>query len=277
MSRPRQAFSLLELILAIGLSIALVALLGMAINLHLVRLESSQSTILQAQLARAVLHRIADDLRGATTAPTQDVAELMAAAEAAGLFDVDEVDTTQDDADAADSGVDDEPLPGINGTFEAVQIDRARVQQSLAIPADSLTPITRIEAGWAQVSYTMSTNPSLAGLVRTEAVRDHTRWREEQGQAAPLVDPLAGEVLSVRFAYFDGTQYVQQWDMAEQESLPAAVEVTVEIVAADPDDPTAPLERRTPRTYRRVVRLPAASQETPAEDAMSDESAGEVL
>lgn len=270
MSR-RPAFSLIELILAIGLSIALVALLGMAINLHLVRLDSSQSTIEQAQLARAVLARIADDLRGATTAPTQDVAELMAAAEAAGLFDVDELDEEQEDPEAAQPN--DEPMPGINGTFDALQIDRSRVQQSLTVPADGTAPVARVDAGWSQVTYTMSMNPVLPGLVRSEAVRDHARWREAQGQAAPWVDPLASEVIGVRFAYFDGTQYVEQWDMVEQESLPAAVEVTVEIVAADPDDPTAPLERRTPRTYRRVVRLPAATHDGQAADAATADAA----
>ena len=272
MSR-RQAFSLLELVLAIGLSIALVALLGMAINLHLVRLDSSQSTIEQAQLARAVLARIADDLRGATTAPTQDVAELMAAAEAAGLFDVDELDEEQEDPEAA--APDNEPTPGLNGTIDAVQIDRSRIQQSLSIPAEGVTPVARIEAGWSQVAYSLSTNPALPGLVRTEAVRDHARWRLEQGQAAPVTDPFAGEVLAVRFAYFDGTQYVEQWDMQQQERLPMAVEVTLEVVAADPNDPNAPLQRRTPRAYRRVVRLPAATHDAQVTDAGPSEATAE--
>lgn len=259
--RPRAAFSLLELVLAIGLSVALVALLGMAINLHLVRLDSSQATIEQAQLARAVLDLIANDLRGVTMAPAQDVSELMSAAEAAAQYNVDDIDenNTDDSESSSESVVD--PPPGVNGSFETLQIDLRGVAQSLTIPTDGTAPVARLDAAWSQVAYGMSVNSAAPGLVRTATARDHARWREEQGQAAPAVDPIASEVLSVRFKYFDGTQMLDLWDMGEEEALPLAVEVTIEVVAANADDPSAPLERRTPRTYRRFVRLTEASSD----------------
>lgn len=264
MIRTRQAFSLLELVLAIGLSIALVALLGMAINLHLVRLDSSQSTIEQAQLARAVLDRITSDLRGATMAPTQDVSELLAAAESAAQFNVDEVDEANGDEETTGNGSGTDPPPGVNGTFETLRVDLRGVSQSLSIPSDGTAPVARIDAVWSQVEYGMSLNSAVPGLVRTVTARDHARWREEQGQAAPFVDPIAGEVLSVRFAYYDGQQLLEVWDMGEQEALPVAVEVTIEVVAADPDDPTVPLERRTPRVYRRFVQLTESMGDSPS-------------
>src|SRR5438552_2139751 len=52
-SRP--GFTLFELILAIGLSSALLALIGTAINLYLVRVDASRSRVEEAQLARTVL------------------------------------------------------------------------------------------------------------------------------------------------------------------------------------------------------------------------------
>lgn len=259
--RHRPAFSLLELILAIGLSVALVALLGMAINLHLIRLDSSQATIEQAQLARAVLDQIASDLRGVTMAPTQDVSELMSAAEASAQFNVDEIDETNTDEESSSGESVIDPPPGVNGSFETLQIDLRGVTQSLTIPADGTAPVARLDAAWSQVAYGMSLNSTAPGLVRTATARDHARWREEQGQAAPVVDPIASEVLSVRFKYFDGQQMLDVWDMGEQEALPLAVEVTIEVIAANADDPSAPLERRTPRTYRRFVRMTEASSE----------------
>ena len=252
-------FSLLELVLAIGLSIALVTLLGAAINLHLVRLDSSATTIQQAQLARAVLDRIADDLRAATMAPTQDVSELLSAAEQAAQFNVDEVDSEAEDVEGA---VEQDPPPGINGLPDTVQIDRRRLRQSLSLLAESTTPVAWADAGWSQVTYGMSVNAAAPGLVRAEVDRDHAQWRLEQGQAAPAADPIAGEVLAVRFAYFDGNDFLKQWDMSEQQALPLAVEVTIEVIPADESDAATSVARRTARTYRRFVRIAAAAHES---------------
>ena len=62
-TRARNAFTLFELILAIGLSVALVSLIGTAIDLYLTRVDKSRLQVEEAQLARTVLAMIADDLR----------------------------------------------------------------------------------------------------------------------------------------------------------------------------------------------------------------------
>jgi hypothetical protein len=59
------AFTLLEVILALGLSTLVLMLLGMAINLHLRLLDSGRTKVEEAQLARAILRIIAQDLRSA--------------------------------------------------------------------------------------------------------------------------------------------------------------------------------------------------------------------
>src|SRR5262245_40220728 len=82
MAPHRSAFTLIELILAIALSITLLALIGAAINLYLLQVDASRSRIEEAQLARSVLAMIADDLRATSIYTPQDtsgVASLVAA------------------------------------------------------------------------------------------------------------------------------------------------------------------------------------------------------
>jgi hypothetical protein len=64
-ARKKQAFTLLEVILALGLTVLVMIALGMAVNLHLRLLDSGRTKIEEAQLARNILRIIAQDLRSA--------------------------------------------------------------------------------------------------------------------------------------------------------------------------------------------------------------------
>jgi hypothetical protein len=88
----RNGFTLFELILAIGLSAALLALIGTAINLYLMRVDASRSRVEEAQLARTVLAMIADDIRATSVYQPQDtsaIAQIMAKTQ---LYNVDDID-----------------------------------------------------------------------------------------------------------------------------------------------------------------------------------------
>lgn len=103
--RPRRdAFTLFELILAIALSATLLALIGTAINLYLLRVDAGRTRVEEAQLARSILAMIADDIRATTIYQPQDtsaIAQLMASTEA---FDVDSVDDPREES--SDGGSD---------------------------------------------------------------------------------------------------------------------------------------------------------------------------
>jgi type II secretory pathway pseudopilin PulG len=71
----RRGITLLELILALALSVIVLAAIGWAIRLHMLSLDSRRAEIEQAQLARAVLKIIADDLRSTVAYNTVDLAE----------------------------------------------------------------------------------------------------------------------------------------------------------------------------------------------------------
>ncbi len=63
-ARPA-GFTLLEVILALALTALVLVILGMAVDFHLRALDNGRSHVEEAQLARAVLQLIADDLRSA--------------------------------------------------------------------------------------------------------------------------------------------------------------------------------------------------------------------
>lgn len=96
MKTNRAAFTLFELILAIALAAVLLSLIGMAINLYLMRVDTDRTRVEEAQLARSVLAMITDDIRAATVYQAQDttaVAQLMAAGTP---FDVDSIDKARE-------------------------------------------------------------------------------------------------------------------------------------------------------------------------------------
>src|SRR3990172_6027943 len=93
---PRPAFTLFELILAIALSATLLALIGTAINLYLLRVDAGRTRVEEAQLARSILATIAADVRAASTYQTQDVSAIAELASAVAQFDVDDLDEEGD-------------------------------------------------------------------------------------------------------------------------------------------------------------------------------------
>lgn len=61
----RQGFTLLEVLLALGLTLVVLMAVGMAVDFFIRGIETSRAAVEEAQLARALLNRIADDLRSA--------------------------------------------------------------------------------------------------------------------------------------------------------------------------------------------------------------------
>ena len=61
--RQRLAFTLLELILSLALTAVVAGLMGSLIQLYLVNQETGRDSVRQAQMARAILNMIAEDVR----------------------------------------------------------------------------------------------------------------------------------------------------------------------------------------------------------------------
>jgi len=76
--RRRQGVTLLELILAMSLSILVLMAISLAINLHFRALDVRRTNVEEAQVARQALKRIADDLRGVVVHTPPDLSGLEA-------------------------------------------------------------------------------------------------------------------------------------------------------------------------------------------------------
>lgn len=120
------------------------------------------------------------------------------------------------------------------------------------------------------------------GLVRRQLDRAVTQWANSQGQNDRLLrtgELLAPEVVSLEFNYFDGTQWVTQWDSSQQ-NLPMVIKIQLGM-----QDPRVaknqPLSAGTPvstmaadqlqtygiRVYELSVAIPGAQLMEPAGDS----------
>jgi len=152
-ARQQNALTLLEVILALALSVFVLAAIAWAIQLHLRALDTRRGDVEEAQLARAVLKLIADDLHSVVAYNTIDFSEAaqLAALDIPGLAegDLEEGDENfeQDPGagsagntagDAADGEGEDEPkdisddltpgdIPGIYGNQYQLQLDISRL------------------------------------------------------------------------------------------------------------------------------------------------------
>src|SRR4051794_36748523 len=129
-------------------------------------------------------------------------------------------------------------------------------------------PGDAVETGSASItSLDPAAQARIGGLVRQEIPRAMRHFAEKNGGSSVLDSNqvlLAPEVVHIEFHFFNGSDITDTWDMKEQKSLPAAVEVRIwlrppaaasEPVATSYD--TATLTDTT-HEYRQVVYLPMA-------------------
>jgi hypothetical protein len=205
--KPRPAFTLFELILAIALSATLLALVGTAVNLYLVRMDTGQLRVEEAQLARSILSTIAADIRAATVYQTQDISTVEQLAAAAAEFNVDDIDSTapfdpsqlgNPGSNGSQGGIGEQESPssstlqsnvqtpttlppGVNGLVNDLQIDVLRLPR-----LDELFP--PLQQGTTLVSATTATNVPRPSDAKT------VRYFVRQGAAIDPSSPAAAAI-----------------------------------------------------------------------------------
>lgn len=293
---PRRAFTLLELVLAIALSVVLLGLLATSINLHLIRVDASRQSVERAQLVRGLFRILAEDLRQAAVGYVQDTAEATKLAEASAAFDVDQVDVAQAGA-AGGAGT-----TGSTGTTTQ-QSQEAPTRPPLGMAGDSasfsvyvererpsgfspeagiVASTTSAPGGVTLVRYAIATGEVtdtqgrvLRGLVRQEVGRDVYLLQSDQGG-----DPFAygstwnvgPEVVGMQIDYTDGSNTFQDWGTSEDQSpLPAAVDVTLTLRTDSLAriESGAPADPKDLATHRFTIALPASFD--PGDDSSEEE------
>lgn len=264
----RNAFSLIEVILAIALSSTLLVLLTGSIGLYLFRVEASRSAVEQGQLARGVLQLIASDLRSAAVLYEQDTSVTEALSASQESFDANELDQLPDDqTETTESS---RPITGIFGDAVSIQVDihKARAADPAVTFGNKVSqaaPTTL--SGISSVRYLLANQ----GLVRQEISREQVAWEEDQGATGSWETSskiIAPEVVSLQLAYYDGDQLQPDWDSQEQDgALPTAIEVQLTFRYLDEEVPSQPAtqttsrsnsENQTLRSYRIIVAIPEA-------------------
>jgi type II secretory pathway pseudopilin PulG len=304
-----RGFTLLEVVLAIGLAGTVVALLATAIDLYLMRVDANRSRVESAQLARALLTQIADDIRAARYwLPTSGQGGRGGSGGGGSGFGGSGGGSggTGSDSSSSSSGGSDSSsstgmaatdtetagkVVGIFGTATELRIDRATRWQweRTTREIDPADPASQDELPQTVLYFFNDGDTLLAdqlaalGVLAEPALPGYAGlYRQQSGTAArkyqssatgvslsaiaqEAAELLAPEVLDLEFAYFDGTQMLQEWDSAQQGRLPRGVEIRLTLLeepfelalAETPQDREAQLHTAENMVeYRLYVRLP---------------------
>ena len=315
----RRGLALMELIIALALTGVTLVLISTAIDLHLRTLTNRRAYAEEGQLARAVLHRIAGDLRNAVQYTTVDMSGALEGLDPSSLLDfagdaaggggipedllggdisgsIDALlngssDSLSDATQNLSSTLEPPPIPGLYGNQYELQVDISRLPRveeyhSLFYRDDPLS-LVDIPSDVKTVTYFMRmANMQLvtrkasifededgeSGLMRRRLDRAVTNYAASVGNIDGLINEaelMAPEIKAIEFRYFDGLQWLPEWDTDMMQGLPVAVEITVLLKSAlpqqssgimtalsmadlglDPDDLSSLVR------YQMVVRLP---------------------
>jgi prepilin-type N-terminal cleavage/methylation domain-containing protein len=243
----RKGFTLLEVILALALATAVMAVLTSTVTVQLRLYQRGGAAVEEARLARALLRRIADDLCAAVPDP--------AAAEGVGTL----------------VGTRDELQVTIRQALPPSRVATAAAAASL--------PPERLNDLWI-VNYRLADGGG--GLVRCERDYATAAWAAVHGEAdawRAAAAVVAPEVEALELVYYQDAAAQEQWDSGQQGRLPSAVRISLSLRrsqrAGSPLRDTAADGPRTSPVYSLLVSLPgpappAAQPEPEEEDAPSD-------
>jgi hypothetical protein len=266
-------------------------MIASALHLHLRMTGTRRDNVENAQLARAVLRHITNDLRSAVYVDAETIEAAQVATD-----DANE-DGEVDDA-AASEQIDPSTMavPGLYGDLEQIRFDISRTadtktwstptDNTAAVAADfrpspmgSLQTVSYSligsQTGTAIASYTAGSSTqqstqygaaSGGGLIRQVVDQPIASWAIESGGAADLgfyAELLAPEVISISFRYSDGTQWLEYWDSYQQGGLPVAVEVTIVLASTQSETNDANLSSsgyfdESDSVFTTIVHLPTA-------------------
>jgi type II secretory pathway pseudopilin PulG len=256
-------FTLLEVVLAVGLAGVVLALLTTAINLYLVRVDINRTRVESAQLARTLLANMADDIRAARygSAPSDSSSSSSDSDSGSDSGGAEEDDTqgggSSDTglATATDSETSSQ-IYGIFGTATELRIDRtARWRWERTTQPIDATSETLAQDMPQTVNYIFNSGDTLlagrlaslgvlsepatsgyAGLYRQQSATSSWVYQSSStgvsrsGSEESAPELIAPEVLALEFRYFDGEQMLDSWDSAAQGELPRGVEIRLTLL-----------------------------------------------
>ena len=294
-NRGGAGFSLLEVILALALSVVIIAAIAYAVHLYMLTLTRQQGDIERKQVARSII-MIHNDLRGAIQYKPQDYSGLENLYESLvpGALamvmggeeneDGDAEETT--DEEAEEEPVVDEELatsrPTMIGNSQAIVIDVSRLPR-----VDEYNPMIALNTNQTQlpsdvkaVNYFFSDQPSeqaddiidsqgeQGGLYRRQIDRAVAAYLGDTGLAESpdqYCQLIAPEVAAIYFRYWNGEGWEGEWNSDDYGGFPLAIEVTLQMDPFRATNPSLANDEDEMDYYRTVIHLPVA--EPPPEEA----------
>lgn len=282
---PRGGFTLLELTLALGLTIVLLTAVYRAMEIHWQFSVAGQVEVERSQIARALLSQIAADIRStayrveqpSTTTSSTDTDGTGTSDDSSDTSDIDTtVSEFTDPADAFSTNV-----TGVFGDNQSLTLHVSRPDSLKESPTGDLADAL-MQGDLKSVSYFLAggesglasslsnplseveTDDGIEGLARMSGDRFAVIQAADVGDSAEVASQvrlLAPEINFLSFDYHDGYEWLTEWDSSTEERLPTAIGVTIGF--RDPDFPENSFLRRTASestdTYRIVVPLSAAN------------------
>ena len=259
----RLAYTLLELLLALALTVIIVTLIANAIFVNMLSLTRVQASIERKLAARGVLGMMQNDIRAgiqfkaADYSGLQDLftsiqtatgaASLLTAADGETLLEGETLTSATNIAPSADEDELEDNLEGVPvfiGAPYSLTVDISRLPRideyhpSMPSIKDRVSTIADVKT----VSYfvnksdgpqaeksTLMASPFSGGLFRRSVDRSVAAYQglsntQEPDEFSELVAP---EVVEVAFRYFNGESWQDEWDSEEENGFPLAVEVNL--------------------------------------------------
>jgi hypothetical protein len=198
-------------------------------------------------------------------------------------------------------------VPGLYGNANELQVDVSRLprldQMQALLSPDPSTTATLTQSAMSDVKTVLyflansasggsTLSASGSGLYRREMDRAAASYSSSQGQLLEdqgSQEAMAPEVVDLEFQYYDGNEWVSEWDSTENNGLPLAVEISLTITK--PQHAAAGLgwpsgggssssdANNDTRTYTMLVNIPVAQATTVnssgTTDSMSPLSGGQ--
>ncbi|MEM7782473.1 MAG: hypothetical protein AAF623_03905 [Planctomycetota bacterium] len=298
--RIRLGYTLLELLLSLGLTVIIMAAIAGAIQLYMVALTKQQAMIERKQVARNVLMMIGKDVRAAIMYKPGDYSGLENLYQTAALMLQQDPSLAQQAEDQGvsespgeDSGVIDEDAtsfrPTLYGTNSALIMDISKLPRldeynplmatdldEVSSPSDvkSVAYFVALSNGGMEeeIQFTQSRAPG--GLYRRTIDR---AVAEFMGETDILSSPddytqlIAHEIAQINFRYFDGESWLTSWDSEENGGFPTTIEITI-VVDPERSSPTSQeysfsgFDQTTMESFTYAVNLPIAEPTAEQED-----------
>lgn len=249
--RRHPGFTLIEMLIALSLSLVLISAIYSAISLHWRYEQVGRDRIERAQVSLAVLRLLSEDLGSVVFTPPDNTSQEEEESAEAGTTDSGTATTSSTESTSTTSTAtttdSSQSSLGIVGTANSLQLDISQPAREDFLP-DEPNPQTaatwpatsdNVRVTWGLVTPSsapvdgsgrrpLTVNPALARQI-VDRLRGVSVVEENTSSNVSMDDAsiLAREVVTLQFRYYDGYSWVEEWDSVTKERLPRAVEVTI--------------------------------------------------